>query len=65
MNKFKQTKQFFILILMGLLIFSCQKEEVKLDNSNVELETDVSFDLAKTVALNYVHDFFGENTKKI
>ena len=64
MNRLKWTKQFFILILMGLLFFSCQKKDVELEKSNIEQKTDVSLELAKKVALNYAHDFFDEANLK-
>jgi hypothetical protein len=56
MRSIKQTKRFLILILLGLFLFSCQNENFEETQLLPQSETDVSKELAKTVAKNFAYD---------
>lgn len=61
MKNFKQTKQLLVFIVFGLILFSCQKKDIDLDNNILNETSNVSVELAKKVALNYSYDFLREN----
>lgn len=55
MNRFNQTKWLLVLILIGLFLFSCQKEDLEFTNKEVT-NSIVPIELAKKVAQNYAYD---------
>lgn len=61
MKNFKQTKQLLVIILFGLILFSCQKKTIDVNDSILNENSNVSEELAKKVALNYSYDFMYEN----
>jgi hypothetical protein len=56
MRSIKQTKRFLTFILLGLFLFSCQKEIIEESQLTQLSETDVSAELAITVAKNFAYD---------
>lgn len=56
MDKLKETRWVLTLILIGLFISSCQKNKLEETLLTVQSETDVSIELATTVAKNFVYD---------
>lgn len=57
MNKFKQTKRYVLLFVITIFIFSCSENELTFDqHSLIQSESDVSIDLATTVAKNFSQD---------
>ncbi len=67
MNKFRNYARLLAVMLIGLFIFSCNKDDLTNDLSENQVsETKVSLDLAKKVALNFTKDeaFIGKPDKK-
>lgn len=57
MKRLKTLKSLWLLILIGIIILSCDKEETFTDAPPLSLQTfEVSTDLAKSVALNFTKD---------
>ena len=66
MIKVKLTKRFLGIMLIGLIIFSCNKDELIEEVSFKRQNTDVSVDLAQQVELNFSSDLaFLEKPKKV
>ncbi len=56
MRSIKKIKQFLTLVLLGVFLFSCQKETIKKTQPALLSETDVSVELATSVAKNFAYD---------
>ena len=66
MNRFKLTKQFLTIILIGFFLFSCNKEEEERTLSDSHSDADVSIELATKVAQNFASDqAFLQNPNKL
>lgn len=66
MDKLKQTRQFITVILIGLSLFSCHREEEEKSRSTSQAVTDVSIELATNVAKNFAYDqVFLQNTNNL